>query len=626
MRQFKPTQPANLSGTTAGASPIRLTATALDAAAVAVSTALIIGMVGSLVFFLIIAFYRGQYDSRLMYIFGLYTAATVLVARIAIDSGRAYANAFSFPLAFVSILAILRFVTISGPLAPLSWLINIALLAITWFLSDRITFDCTMISERERSLQQGLLQSLGLLKSDSIFVRESELAKRPKPSRGDGDTEENKKRKKKRKHNPGIWVLYFALLAFPLFGLGELAIPDAGQRVWAFAFLVSYLACALSLLVLTSLVGMRRYLRQRGVAMPEEMSLQWLTLGIGGAVLILCVCWVLPLPGRSLGLVGLPSIFQSPDGLGTSSRGWGEEGSENQANADASRAQPESGDDGDAPADGPPRADGKGKPQASKNAGDNAPPQGQGDGKQTESKQGKTENNSGEKQSGDEGQARKPDVRDEGQARKPDVREGPENNRSEEKMSENSSNSNSSSSANNPVSQLLSQFGSLGELFKWLTIAVLAGIVLIYALTHPAEIARLWRELCVLLASLFGRRPKSAEQTAEEEVAKSESSRARRPFSSFANPFTSQMNHWTPTQVIEHSFAALEAWGAEHGAPRQNQQTAAEFARQLTNTLPSVGPHAATAANMLDQLMFADWKPQSEDLKPLVQLWKSLSH
>ena len=202
--------------------------TAFDATAVAASTALIIGMVGSLVFFLIVAFYRGQYDFRLMYIFGLYSAATVLVARIAIESGRTYANAFSLPLAVVSILAIMRFVTISGPLGPLSWLVNIGLLALAWYLADRITFDCTLISDRERSLQQGLLQSLGLLRPDGLTRSPRQIAEELSLKQ---EAQDNKPQSsKKKRHNPGVWVLYFALLAFPLFGLGQLAIPDEQQR------------------------------------------------------------------------------------------------------------------------------------------------------------------------------------------------------------------------------------------------------------------------------------------------------------------------------------------------------------------------------------------------------------
>ncbi len=647
--------------------PVRLTPTALDAAAVAMSTTLIIGMVGSLVFFLIIAFYRGQYDSRLMYIFGLYSAAIVLVARIAIESGRAYANAFSFPLAAVSILAIMRFVTISGPLGPLSWLVNIGLLAIAWVLADRITFDCTLISDRERSLQQGLLQSLGLLKPDGEIRTPSVIANDVAADKTSGV--DKAKPRKKRRHNPGVWVLYFALLAFPLFGLGQLAIPDERQRGWAFTFLISYLACALCLLVLTSLVGMRRYLRQRGVAMPADMSMQWLTAGVGSVLFILVLCLVLPLPGRSLGLVGLPAIFQSPDGLTTSRWGRGEEGSDNQSNQDAARAAPEAPENRpagqpDAPANGPPQADGPGSPQASDRAGDNAPQQGSEKGaseneqsnspasSQTSSDQDNS--NSAKDSQRDAGQSTSDSPKDNGtkedqaenqsenqastgndnantgdQPGQADQNNQPENNPSDNNQPRQSdqgaetSSSQPTSSAANPVSQFLGQFGSLGELFKWLTIAVLAAIVILYAMTHPSEVAKFWRELCAFIAALFGRR-QTQEASSTPSTNKLEQPKLRRPFHSFANPFAVQLAGWTPAQVVEHSFAALEAWAAEHGTPRQEQQTAAEFARQLASAQPPLGPHAANAASMLDQLMFANWKPKPEELKPLAKLWQSL--
>lgn len=674
----------------------KLIPTAFDAAAVAASTALIIGMVGSLVFFLIVAFYRGQYDGRLMYIFGLYSAAIVLVARIAIESGRTYANAFSLPLAAVSILAIMRFVTITGPLGPLSWLVNIGLLAIAWFLADRITFDCTLISERERSLQQGLLQSLGLLKPDGLtrtprdITREMtrEIAEDLSLKQQAVGNKPNSS--KKKRHNPGVWVLYFALLAFPLFGLGQLAIPDEQQRDWAFTFLFSYLACALSLLVLTSLVGMRRYLRQRGVAMPPEMNLQWLTVGLGSILVILVLCLVLPLPGRSLGLVGLPAIFQSPELLQTSQWGWGKEGSDNQSNSDATRSATEPADDQQAkknpnpPADGPPAANGKGPPQASDQASHDASVQESEQGKSEQGKSGdKSDSKSNSKGKGESAKndtqpaddsrgkqsknsdPKNSDLKKQGsqqsddgstndstqteQVNSPktkeqssgndDAKKSPEPNRNakgdqpaaeqpqqteqNDQATDSSTDSNSQSTSANPLSQLLSQFSSLGELFKWLTIAVLAAIVIIYALTHPGEVAKFWRELCALIAALFGRR-RSLELSPTEANVTPGPTLSRRPFHSYPNPFAAQLAGWTAAQVIEHTFAALEAWAAEHGTPRLEQQTAAEFARQLAVAQPSLAPHTLVAANMLDQLMFANWKPQIADLQPLAKLWHSL--
>ncbi len=153
--------------------------TTFDGIAAALSPALIIGMIGSLVFFLVIAFYRGQYDARLMYILGLYTAATVLVARIAIESDRARAAAFAVPLAIAAMLGMMRFVTISGDLAAFSWIVNIGLLALVWYLADRITFDCTLLEEDRESLQGGLLQTIGLQWPKPAVKRKSQCFQLP---------------------------------------------------------------------------------------------------------------------------------------------------------------------------------------------------------------------------------------------------------------------------------------------------------------------------------------------------------------------------------------------------------------------------------------------------------------
>jgi hypothetical protein len=632
-----------------------LPATALDAAAVAISTALIIGMVGSLVFFLIIAFYRGQYDARLMYIFGLYTAATVLIARIAIDSGRAYATAFSVPLAIVSILAIMRFVSVGSALGPISWLINVALLAIAWYLADRITFDCTLISERQRSLQQGLLQSLGLVQQDSTLKRAEQSA----AQRLNATMEATRSTDtiQKRKHNPGVWVLYFALLAFPLFGLGQLAIPEE-QRGLAFTFLMSYLACALCLLVLTALVGMRRYLRQRGVEMPAEISLHWITLGAGSTIAILLLCWLLPLPGRTLGLMGVPPGFDTPQSLQASRWGWGGEQSSDQTNPQAAGHQAEEPQDTPppaqeprqkVPANGPPQADGQGAPQADDQAAGESSVSGEQSQSQptnpqksspaSEERTNKPTPNSPNPASDSSQDPTQPSADQRGDDNRQSADKRPREAQASDEAtpasdpgqeSENTDTKNTESQSNSPpatraLAPWLNQFGSLADWIKWLTIAILAIIVLAYAITHPGEIAQFWQQLLVWWAALWGRPASSASAQVESTASKPQVLAPRRPFSSFVNPFTSQAAGWTPAQVIEHSFAALESWGAEQGKPRQEQQTAAEFARQIAATHPALGPHALAAANMLDQLMFAGWKPKPDDVKPLAQLWQRFS-
>ncbi len=301
-------------------------ATAFDGLAAALSPALIIGMIGSLVFFLVIAFYRGQYDARLMVILGLYTAAIVLVARIAIESDRARSIAFAVPLAIAAMLGMMRFVTISGELAAFAWIVNVGLLGLTWYLADRITFDCTLLEEDRESLQGGLLQTIGSQVA-SAAGQDKQPATPPTAAQGTRQPI-GAAPLKKAKHNPGVWVLYFALIAFPLFGVGQLVVPDERQRALAFWCLVSYLGFALALLMTTSLLGMRRYLRQRGAMMPPDITAKWFAAGGLIIVGILVACMLMPLPGKQLSVAGLKIELTSPDNLTTSRFGWGQDGNQ----------------------------------------------------------------------------------------------------------------------------------------------------------------------------------------------------------------------------------------------------------------------------------------------------------
>ncbi len=290
------------------------------------SPALIIGMINCLVFFLIIVIYRGDFTVRLMYLLGLYTLGSVMVARIAIEQNRAVAFGYMLGLGAAGLFVIQRFVAFEGVLAAFSIPIVLGFLVLIAFLADRITFDCTLIDEQEDSSGEGLLQSLRLVESTMTAEDRAKMAQRTQNGR-------------KVKHNPGVWVLYFALLAIPLFGLGQLVIPsyDPGSRDRAFWFLVGYLFFALALLVNTSFLGLRRYLRKRSVAMPATMATTWMASGIIGVVLLLAVACFLPLPGRNAGLISLPFTATSPTNLQANSYGWGGEGVSQQPDQDRSK-------------------------------------------------------------------------------------------------------------------------------------------------------------------------------------------------------------------------------------------------------------------------------------------------
>ena len=90
--------------------------------------------------------------------------------------------------------------------------------------------------------------------------------------------------------SPGRWVVYFSLAALPLFGIGQVLLPGdaAGSRRLGLAFLVVYMAAALGLLITTSFLGLRRYLRQRYLRMPASIAFAWVKFGGG----IACSSWL----------------------------------------------------------------------------------------------------------------------------------------------------------------------------------------------------------------------------------------------------------------------------------------------------------------------------------------------
>src|SRR5262249_45717307 len=104
--------------------------------------------------------------------------------------------------------------------------------------------------------------------------------------------------KQGRKRTLGVWVVYFSLAALPLFGLGQSLIPltAPGRRQFAFWLLMVYVACGLSLLMTTSFLGLRRYLRQKNLQMPAAMTGTWLTAGGGLVLALLLVGALLPRP------------------------------------------------------------------------------------------------------------------------------------------------------------------------------------------------------------------------------------------------------------------------------------------------------------------------------------------
>jgi hypothetical protein len=264
----------------------RLAPTLADYMAIAISPALIMGLVGSLAFFLLDLTYHGENNDRLQWILSWFVMAIVLIARIAIVEGAERASMFGLALAGVMMLAVMRF-------APSYLMLTPFLLALIWWCAHELTWNCTWIDDDEDPGGEGLLQAAGLDRpeesdSTSSQPRESvsalpQQSKRPWWRRLNSE-------KRRRARAPGVTIVWFSLAALPIFGLGQLAIPasDVGRRQHAFWLATIYVGCGLGLLLNTAFLGLRRYLRRRGLEMPASISGGWLTLGalMIGALLV----------------------------------------------------------------------------------------------------------------------------------------------------------------------------------------------------------------------------------------------------------------------------------------------------------------------------------------------------
>jgi len=115
----------------------------------------------------------------------------------------------------------------------------------------------------------------------------------------------HREEQRKRPHNPGVWIVYFSLAALPLYGLGQSLIPaaDEGRRRYVFWLMIVYLGSGLGLLLTTSFLGLRRYLRQRKLPMPTSIAGVWLTTGG-----LLIVAWSRASEGEQVSL-GVPALI-----------------------------------------------------------------------------------------------------------------------------------------------------------------------------------------------------------------------------------------------------------------------------------------------------------------------------
>lgn len=262
--------------------------TLADYMVAAISPVLIMLLVGSLSFFLIKVFYRGELAGNVRWVVFWFVIAVVLVARIGIEQGSGYAAVYGLALAAATWLYLVW-------LHP-AYVLGIILLGMIWWCANKLTRDCTLIDEDDDASGRGLLQ-VGRAKKNAEEKKAAETeGKKPGAKPG---LPRKSERRASRARPPGLWVVYFSLAALPLFGIGQMLLRggDTASRRAGLALLFIYLMAALGLLLTTSFLGLRRYLRQRFVAMPGTIAFGWIRFGAGVALAVLIAALLVPRPG-----------------------------------------------------------------------------------------------------------------------------------------------------------------------------------------------------------------------------------------------------------------------------------------------------------------------------------------
>lgn len=627
----------------------------LDYALAALSPILIIGMIGSLTFFFISLVYQGQYTARLMYILGLYTLGSVLIARIAIEQSRTYSLGYMIALGAATLFVTPRFFSVQGPLSAASLPILVLFLAMIAFLADRITFDCTSMNEQNASSGIGLLQSLGLFRADQ-YASANQLQRRSPHGL-----------QRRQKHNPGVWVLYLALLALPLFGAGQLFIHDSAARSFAFKMLFCYLFCSLSLLVIVALLSLRKYLRERGVPMELSFAARWLILGGSAISLLLAIGMVLPIPSTSLFRWELPFQLQSRDDLQANAFGWGNEGVKNDQNqgdtpnqgdpsfdpqekqsdrsADAANPGNSKAADANNPKDQSDHSDhSEGKPSdrgasSRKQSDSSTSPQPQSGSNQTAdnsaSQQAGSDPSSDDNRpnhSSDRSNEAKPNeqTKPNQQGKAPEGADpngkppngNPQNQAADDQprqVDQKGPEKQPDAPDNPPREQPVEQPRSTGDswsmdwnlvpLLQWILVAILVLIAIVYGVIY-------YRQLWSLLRGWFA--SKDSPPHSNSSIATTEVKSKYPPFSSLRNPFT---NRHSNEEVVRQMFYALEVWGNEQRIVRNEEDTPDEYVHRIGRRFPEQQSNLIRLGNLYSRIAYARRSVTAQELHPLPELW-----
>jgi hypothetical protein len=576
------------------------------------------------------------------FVFGI-----VLVARISIELGGGRATLYGSGLALAVWLALQAFIEYPAGslLRPLSWIINLGLIAVAWWCAHQLTWDCTYIDENVDATGKGVLDAAGLDQPEEDETEEPESEEEERHERQSPgffawwDRYQRYRAEQLCKpHTPGVWVVYFSLAALPLFGLGQALIPaaDAGRRNYVFWLMVCYVGSGLALLVTTSFLGLRRYLRQRKLKMPAAMTGMWMVLGGGLIVLLMAIAALVPRPYGEYSLFRLNSSETSQRNASRyavlrEGAGKGQGRASSDKGKQKEDAEPGSGK----------RKDEQGAPRAGKGTGGKSG-QGKSGGKQGDQAGAAKSGDSGrqDRSPNDSRSGNKSDTQAKGGANDPQPnranadrkngRQEADNRRTGGEKSDTGQSSDSTRSLpQRPVFEMLQNLGKLGVVLKWVIFTLLALVALFLILRSGLNFLanftnwarRLLDAFHAWWEGLFGRDESESEEESEETVRLP----TPRPFASFTNPFLDgRAEQLSPDALTRYSFEALQAWAWEQGVGRRRAETPLEFAERLGTDRPRMETEIRSLAGLYARLAYARSSLTPACLGLLKQFWQRL--
>jgi hypothetical protein len=619
----------------------RLHKTLADYLVIAVSPALIMVLIGSLVFFLVDVFYQGQHEPRLQFVLGCFIFAAVLIGRISIEMGKEYAMMYAAPLALVTAIALEKFIEYRGGAAGYSTIINLGLMALTWYSAHKLTWDCTVVDEDQDASGEGLLQRLGLDKQKGQAQAPTDPLKPAEPEGVTGREDrprpwwERLRNPPPRPHSPGVSVVWFSLAALVLFGIGQWFIPagDVERRRHGFAMLFAFVASALGLLLTTSFLGLRRYLRQRRLQMPAAMAGLWIFIGCSLIVAVLGFAVLLPRPSPEYA-ISKAAWMTSPE-RGSSRYAVGRDAAEKDAEGSPT-GQHERSPEGQGKDLQPKRgSEGQQRPNAESASKTHGKAPGEED-----KTGGKEDKGGGERGKAGAGQGKSDGERGggKGQAKSLPGRSGssggaaksvkpPTNRKDAAKPPAGSAGHPPPRPA--PPSPSLPSLGLawLASVLKWLLYAavICAAAYWLWRSRHDlgAALRRLleaWRDFW---GWLFG--GKRQQQAAAAEDQQQSDLVPPQRFADFVDPFAAgTADRYRPDNLVRYSFEALEAWARENGLARQPDQTPYEFSQRVGAQMEAMAQDLRVLADLYYQAAYARWTLSAADVRPLAKFWASL--